>query len=80
MEVKKCQQAKFQQILDKNAKIMDIKGSEDSNLAYEIMSRWVKNCAERLLCDPDLSVLKKGLKFKVTPHRVQVVEMVTATE
>ena len=37
-EVKKCQQAKFQRILDKNTKNKDTKGSEDSNLASEIVS------------------------------------------
>ena len=54
MEVKKHQQIQFQRILDKNAKNKDIKGSEDRNLASEIMSRWVKNCSDHLLSDLEL--------------------------
>ena len=79
-EVKQCQHIKFQRILDKNAKNKDIMGSEDSNLASEIMSRWVKNCSDHLLSDPELSVLMKGLNFAVTPRKVPVVEIVTATK
>ena len=54
---------KFQRMLDKHAKNKDIKGSEKVNLESEIMSRWVKKCSDRLLSDPELSVLKKGLNI-----------------
>ena len=60
-EVKKCQQTKFQWILNTNAKKTDIMGPEGSNLASEIMPRCMKNYSDRLLSDPELSVLKKGL-------------------
>ena len=53
---------------------MEIEGSKKDNLASEIMSRWVKNYSDGLLSDPELSLLKKGLNFMVTPRRVPVVE------
>ena len=49
-------------------------------MAVEVMSRWVKNGSDHLLEDPELSVLKKELNFTVTPHRVPVVDIITATE
>ena len=61
-------------------RILSLNDSEYSNLASEIMSRLVKNCSDHLLLDLELSVLKKGLSFVVTPHRVPVMEIVTATE
>ena len=35
---------------------------------------------DHLLSDPELSVLMKGLNFAVTPQKVPVAEIVTATE
>ena len=46
----------------------------------ECISKWVKNCSQRLLNDAELSVLVKGLNYAVTPKDVPVVELVTATE
>ena len=40
---------------------------------------WVKNCSLCILSDPELSVLKKGLNFAVTPKRLPVVDLVTVT-
>ena len=45
-----------------------------------MMSRWVKYCSDRLLSDPELSVLKKGLNFAITPRKVPVVDVITAIE
>jgi hypothetical protein len=53
---------------------------KDGGLATEVMSRWVKNCSDRILSDPELSVLKKGLNFAVTPRKVPVVDIIMATE
>ena len=39
-----------------------------------------ENCSDRLLSDPELSVLKKGVNFSVTPNRMPVVEFISATE
>ena len=50
------------------------------SLANEIMSIWVHNSSQRILSDPELSVLKKGLNFAVTPKRLPVEELVTVTE
>ena len=44
------------------------------------MARWVKNISDHILSDPELSILKKGLNFAVTPRRVPVVDTITATE
>ena len=79
MEVTKRQQDKFQRSLHKDAKSKDIKCSEDSNVVFEVMYRWVKNCSDRLLSDPELSVLKKSLNFAVTPQKVPAVHMETVT-
>ena len=65
--------------MDTNAKIKDIKGSDKVKLASEIMYKWVTNYLDCLLLDPELSVLKKGLNFVVTPCRVPVVETVPVT-
>ena len=40
----------------------------------------MKHCSDHLLLDLELSALKKGLTFAVIPHRVSVVEIVTAME
>jgi hypothetical protein len=79
-EVKQRQQTKFRRILDKKTKNNDNVSSQRDNLAQQCMSRWVKNCSDRILSDPELSVLKKGLNFAVTPKRLPVIDMVTATE
>ena len=73
MEVTKFQKTSFNKFWTKNKKISILRASE-------IMSRWVKNCSDHLLSDPELSMLKKGLNFEVTLHRVPVVEIVTAIE
>ncbi|XP_068739082.1 uncharacterized protein [Montipora capricornis] len=52
----------------------------NNKLANECMSKWVKNCSDRILSDPELSVLKKGLNFAVTPRRVPIVDIVMVTE
>ncbi len=44
------------------------------------MTRWVKNCSDRILADPELSILKKGLNFTITPEYLPVVDIITATE
>ena len=52
---------------------------QEEGLAGKIMSRWVKNCSDHILSDPELSVLKKRLNFAVTPRQVPVVDMITIT-
>ena len=53
---------------------------QEEGLAGKIMSRWVKNCSDRILSDPELSVLKEGLNFSVTPRQVPIADMITITE
>ena len=52
---------------------------KDEGLAGKIMSRWVKNCSDRILSDPELAVLKKGLNCAMTPRQVPVIDIITAT-
>ena len=73
-ETKARQQSKFQRLIGKE------KTTQARNEASECISRWVKNCSDRILSDPELCVLKKGLNFAVTPRKVPVVDIVTATE
>ena len=51
-----------------------------SNIAWNCISKWVKNCSDRILSDPELSVLAKGLNFTVTPAKLPIVDIVTTTE
>ena len=51
-----------------------------SVLASECMQKWVTNCSQRILSDPELSVWKKGLNFAVTPKKLPVVDLIAATE
>ncbi|XP_072051785.1 uncharacterized protein [Amphiura filiformis] len=43
-------------------------------------SRWVKNLSDRPLSSNEQSLLEKGLNFAVTSKRVQVTDIITATE
>ena len=74
------QQNKFKRLIDSRDKIKQSKNKVNNSLANECMSKWVKNCSDRILSDPELSVLKKGLNFAVTPRRVPVIDIVTVTE
>ena len=49
-EAKARQQHKFQAILKKTKSDHDTKKT-DTSLASQVMSRWVKNCSDRLLSD-----------------------------
>ena len=43
-------------------------------------NKLVKNCSNRILSDPELSVLAKGLNIDVTPAKLPIVDIVTTTE
>ena len=74
---KERQQNKFQRLNEKKTAETQRK---NNNIASECMTRWVKNCSDRILADPELSILKKGLKFAITPKRLPIVDIITATE
>ncbi len=59
---------------DKNA---EPKKTTETN---KYISRWVKNCSDRILSDCELLIMRKGLNFAVTPQKLPVDELVTATE
>ena len=46
----------------------------------EVTDRWVINKSDRILTDPELPVLQKGLNFAVTPTHVQIAEFITGIE
>ena len=55
-----------------------IKGS---NIASNCISKWVKTFSDKLLSDPKLSVLAKGLYFaRSTPAKLPILDIVTTTE
>ena len=74
-EVKLRQQQKFSRLQGK-----DKTQKRGDSLASQIMSTWVKNCSDRLLTKPELSVLKCRHNFAVTPKVVPVVDVITAIE
>ena len=74
---KQSQQNKFTRLVEKKREKSE---GQEEGLAGKIMSRWVKNCSDRILSDLELSVLKKGLNFAVTPRQVPFVDMITITE
>ena len=76
------QQGKYAKLVEKQKSKEEAtnKGNKQKTLANEIMERWVKNCSQRILSDPELSVLKKGLNFAVVPKQLPVVDLVTVTE
>ena len=74
---KQRQQRKFQSLLGKKT---DKSVEKKTDTAQQVMARWVKNISDRILSDPELSILKKGLNFAVIPRRVPVVDTITATE
>ena len=49
-------------------------------ISQECISKWVKNCSSRILKDPELSVLARGMNFAVTPSKPPVTDIITATE
>ena len=72
--VKQRQQDKYKRLIEKNT------DTSKPSLASECITRWVKNCSQRLLSDPELSVLAKGLNFAITPPKVPVINILTETE
>ena len=72
------QQNKFSRLLDKKTELDSRKSN--NNLGSECISKWVKNCSQRILNDPELSVLAKGVNFAVAPTKIPVVDIVTSTE
>ena len=73
-KVKERQQAKYAKIAEQSKK--PVKPS----ISSECISKWVRNCSQRILSDPELSVLAKGLNCAVTPRKIPVVDIITETE
>ena len=76
-ESKQRQQDKFTRLVEKKTKESE---RNDEGQAAKIMSRRVKNCSDRILSDPELAVLKKGLNFAMTPRQVPVIDIIIATD
>ena len=77
-ELSKTRQQKFARLVERNKESNTPKNG--SNIASDCISKWVKNCSDRILSDPELSVLAKGLNFAVTPAKLPIVDIVTTTE
>ncbi|XP_072033573.1 uncharacterized protein [Amphiura filiformis] len=72
------QQKKFSRLLEHKNELNSKK--LNNNLASECISKWVKHCSQRILNDPELSVLAKGLNYAVAPNKFPVVDIITSTE
>ncbi|XP_072048677.1 uncharacterized protein [Amphiura filiformis] len=72
------QKNKFSRLLKKKKELESRK--TNNSLASDCISKWVKNCSERLLNDSELSVLVKGLNYAVAPTEIPVVDIITSTE
>ena len=73
-KVKERQQAKFAKVAELSKK------TSKPSISSECISKWVRNCSKRILSDPELSVLAKGLNCAVTPRNVPVIDIITETE
>ncbi len=79
--MKKCHVDKFSRLKLKSRADLDLnwrartETEEDNN-----SERWVKNLSDRPLSDSEVSVLRKGLNYAVTPDKKPITEIVTATE
>ena len=70
----------------KCAKFERIKGKEKSRveqstreISEENIKKWVMNCSDRTLSEPEKRVLAKDLNYSVAPKKFPVVDYITAT-
>jgi hypothetical protein len=72
---KERQRGKFEKIRNK------VKQKEDQGTKEKIdTNRWVVNLSDRAISDQEMSLLKHGLNYAVTPTRIPVEEYIAATE
>ena len=55
-------------------------GKIDDNTGENIKERWVVNRSSRTLSEDENKLLMRGLKFAITPTKLPIYELVTATE
>ena len=87
-EYDKCrsrQQNKFQRVSASDKQ--DNKGNKNRPLVRvtererkEVTDRWVVNKSDKVLTEPELSVLQNGMNFAVSPTHIPVVEFITGIE
>ncbi|XP_072028437.1 uncharacterized protein [Amphiura filiformis] len=53
---------------------------KDNLIDHNIKDRWVRNLSDRQLSGSEQSLLEKGLNFAVASKRIQVTDIITATE
>jgi hypothetical protein len=73
-QIKKFNSCK--QLADKLSK----NANKNNSIANDCIAKWVKNCSDRILNDPELQVLAKGMNFAITPKKTPVIDIMTATE
>ena len=76
-KVKSRQQAKFSKLNEKSQAKAD---KDKPSVSSEFISKWVKNCSQRILSDPELSVLARGLGHNIAPRKIPYVDIITETE
>jgi len=70
------QQGKFQRLVARQQPTTN----EEDLTGSKCIEKWVRNCSDRILSDPELAVLAKGLNFAVAPSKVPVEDIITETE
>ena len=76
-ETRERQQRKYDQLLSKQQHGADSPQLDDPD---NITERWVINLANRHLDSDEVSLLKKGLNFAVTPQNLPIDDLITTTE
>jgi hypothetical protein len=75
------QRRKFDSLVNKR-KAVQMKLKEQTNAKSSVVdkNRWVMNVSSKELSDTEVSVLKKGLNFAITPKKMPIKEVITSTE
>ena len=66
--------------MDKNWRQKDSNTDTDSLNESHPADKWVRNLSNRDLSESELSVLRRGPNFAITPERKPTAEIITATE
>ena len=70
---KKRQCAKYEKLLTKHRNTQETKDDIDKE-------RWVLNISKRPLNEAEKSILQRGLNYAITPKKIPISEIITATE
>ena len=75
-QISVCRRVKHENKDNKNRPLVHVSERERK----EVTDRWVVNKSDKILTDPELSVLQNGMNFAVSPSHIPVVEFITGIE